>query len=74
MCNRVRGASGQYWQHETFDHWARNDAEAIRIIRYIENNPVAAGLCARPEDFPFSSARYRYEFGLKLYEPITRVP
>jgi len=44
MCNRVRGESGNYWQSETFDHWARDDAEMYRIIEYIERNPVHAGL------------------------------
>ena len=32
MCNRVRGASGAYWQTETFDHWVRDDSEMLRII------------------------------------------
>lgn len=27
MCNRLRGASGSYWQLETFDHWVRDEAE-----------------------------------------------
>jgi hypothetical protein len=27
-----------------------------RIVRYIENNPVKAGLVSRPEDYPWSSA------------------
>ena len=28
-------------------------------LAYIERNPVAAGLCASPEDWPWSSARWR---------------
>ncbi|MBI3821894.1 MAG: transposase [Planctomycetes bacterium] len=48
-----------FWQDESYDHWARDDAEVMRIIAYIENNPVAAGLCAKPEDWPWSSARFR---------------
>ena len=57
MCNRVRGESGSYWQTETFDHWARDEAELLRIIDYIERNPVKAGLVERPDDWRWSSAR-----------------
>ena len=59
MCNRIRGESRAYWQTETFDHWARDEAEMYRIIEYIENNPVKAGLVERPEDWYWSSARIR---------------
>ncbi|HEV3024633.1 MAG TPA: hypothetical protein VGX76_19290 [Pirellulales bacterium] len=31
----------------------------LRIIQYIEQNPVAAGLCAHAEDWPWSSAKPR---------------
>jgi REP element-mobilizing transposase RayT len=45
-----------FWQPETYDHWIRNDDEQTRISRYIRNNPMTAGLCARPEDWCWSSA------------------
>jgi REP element-mobilizing transposase RayT len=48
-----------FWQPESFDHWIRNDEERARIARYIRNNPVKAGLCARPEDWRWSSAWHR---------------
>lgn len=44
-----------FWQRESYDHWIRNDEEKTRIARYIRNNPVMAGLCARPEDWRWSS-------------------
>jgi len=47
---------GRFWQPESYDHWIRNDEERSRIARYIRNNPVAAGLCERPEDWRWSSA------------------
>jgi REP element-mobilizing transposase RayT len=46
-----------FWQRESYDHWIRDDAEKARIARYIRNNPVAAKLCARAEDWQWSSAR-----------------
>jgi putative transposase len=58
--NDLHGARGRtFWQDESYDHWARDEAEIHRIIDYIENNPVAAGLCTRPEQWPWSSARFR---------------
>ncbi|MSR58844.1 MAG: hypothetical protein EXS05_14530 [Planctomycetaceae bacterium] len=48
-----------FWQDESYDHWARDEDELHRIINYIENNPVVAKLCAQPEDWPWSSARFR---------------
>ncbi|HEV2694237.1 MAG TPA: transposase [Verrucomicrobiae bacterium] len=49
----------QFWQTESFDHVIRNPEEQVRLIRYVENNPVKAGFCKRPEDWPWSSASGR---------------
>jgi REP element-mobilizing transposase RayT len=61
--NRINERLGQHghtvWQHESYDHWARDEAEMLRILEYIENNPVAAGLCLRPEEWQWSSASRR---------------
>lgn len=55
--NRLLGRTGQsFWQHESYDHWVRNEKEFNRIVRYIEANPVSAGLSRNPEDWPWSSA------------------
>lgn len=32
QCNKILGRSGAFWQSETFDHYARNDDELLRII------------------------------------------
>ncbi len=47
---------GAFWAADYFDRYVRNEEQLIGGIRYIEANPVKAGLCARPEDWPFSSA------------------
>jgi len=44
-----------FWQDEWFDHWSRSDEEDERIIVYIRNNPVKAGLVARYRDWPYGS-------------------
>ena len=55
--NLLLGFTGsRFWQDESFDHWVRNPAEGEKIRAYIERNAVSAGLVARPEDWPWSSA------------------
>jgi len=55
--NRMLGRTGEtFWQAESFDHWVRNEQEYLRIVAYIENNPVKAGLVGHAEDYPWSSA------------------
>jgi REP element-mobilizing transposase RayT len=56
--NRLLATTGQpFWQDESYDRWVRDAEEFERIARYIENNPVNAGLCASPEDYRWSSGR-----------------
>jgi putative transposase len=57
QANRILGRTGEaFWQTESYDHWVRSEQEWGRIVRYIESNPVGAGLVTRPEDHPWSSA------------------
>ncbi len=56
--NLILGRTGNpFWQSESYDHLVRSDDEFGRIRRYIENNPVKAGLVSAPEEFEWSSAR-----------------
>jgi REP element-mobilizing transposase RayT len=56
--NLILGLTGQpFWQNESHDHLVRSPEEFERIRRYIENNPVKAGLVTNPEEFQWSSAR-----------------
>ena len=54
--NTILARRGRLWAHDYFDRFMRDDAHFATSRRYIEMNPVKAGLCARPEDWPFSSA------------------
>jgi putative transposase len=73
QCNIRRATKGTFWQAESYDHWIRDTDEMERIIHYIENNPVKAGLSATPEDWPFSSARLRRNLGLPFGVPLPPV-
>lgn len=57
--NKLLNRRGQFWQHEPFDRYIRNRKHFVSVIRYIENNPVKAGLCARPAEWRFSSAFHK---------------
>ena len=50
--NKLLGSYGPVWQEESFDHSVRNEDSFYRIKRYIERNPVKAGLVKDPEDWP----------------------
>lgn len=54
--NKVLGRTGQFWQGESYDHCIRDDDDHARCVAYTINNPVSARLCARPEDWQWSSA------------------
>jgi REP element-mobilizing transposase RayT len=57
QANALLGRTGRpFWQDESYDHWVRNPAEMEEIVRYIEANPLAAGLVKRIEDWRWSSA------------------
>lgn len=53
--NRILGRTGKFWQEEYFDRYIRDFDHFENVVSYIEWNPVKAGLCTKPEDWPFSS-------------------
>ena len=57
--NKLLSRSGQFWQHEPFDRYIRSRKHFVNVIRYIENNPVKARLCAEAKDWRFSSAFHK---------------
>jgi REP element-mobilizing transposase RayT len=55
--NRMLGRIGEtFWQRESYDHWVRDQRQFNKIVSYIEDNPVRAGLCLSPADYPWSHA------------------
>jgi putative transposase len=53
QCNRLLGRSGAFWQSESFDHVLRK-GEFGRIIEYILENPVKAGLVDEWSKWPWT--------------------
>ena len=58
-CNKLLGRTGPFWEREPFDRYIRNAQHYHNAVVYIENNPVKARLCEKPEDWRWSSARRR---------------
>jgi REP element-mobilizing transposase RayT len=54
--NAAHGTSGAVWQPRFYDVGIRTESELLVRIRYVEENPVRAGLADQPADYPFSSA------------------
>ena len=57
--NKILGRKGQFWQPGYWDTYMRDLAHESKTRRYIENNPVKAGLTAFSRDWPWCSARFR---------------
>jgi putative DNA methylase len=58
--NKMLSRAGQFWQHESYDHWVRDEDELERIVNYIAWNPVKANLVKKPHEWMFCSAHDRY--------------
>lgn len=54
--NRILGRDGTFWMREYHDREIRSPRHRAFTFSYIERNPVAAGLCAMPEDWRWGSA------------------
>ena len=54
LANDVLGREGAFWQHESYDHVVRDQKEWERIVNYVINNPVKAGLVDYWEAWPWT--------------------
>lgn len=57
QANRVLERSGAFWEHESFDHYIRDKTERRRIVKYVLENPVKAGLVRHWTEWPWSYLR-----------------
>jgi REP element-mobilizing transposase RayT len=60
--NKALGLEGRFWQKEYWDRFMRDEEHFNRARHYVESNPVKAGLCARAEDWPWSSANSMWKW------------
>ncbi|MDJ0364630.1 transposase [Hymenobacter sp. H14-R3] len=52
--NALLGRTGHFWQRESYDHVVRNGQELERVIAYVVNNPVKAGLTNDWQQWPYT--------------------
>jgi non-canonical purine NTP pyrophosphatase (RdgB/HAM1 family) len=53
LINKLRGREGPLWQREYHDRIIRGDKDMASVFRYIESNPVKAGLVTKPGEYEF---------------------
>jgi REP element-mobilizing transposase RayT len=73
QCNaRLHLTGDTFWQPESYDHCVENEDELERIVDYVELNPVKAGLVKSRENWRFSSAYDRIQYGIPLGRPLVK--
>ncbi len=53
-CNLKLERSGAFWHNESYDHYVRDGEELGRIVEYILNNPIKAGLVEEWQEWRFN--------------------
>ena len=56
--NEILSRSGRFWSPDYFDRFIRDRDHFTNAKKYIENNPVKAGLCEAPEEWWWGSAGF----------------
>jgi putative transposase len=65
--NKRHGRWGHLVRNRFYSKLVEDDPHLLELCRYIVLNPVRAGFCASPEDWPWSS--YRACAGMELPHP-----
>ena len=61
--NKLLGREGTFWEREYWDTWIRDEEHRRKAMRYVEWNPVKAGLVQTAAEWRWSSARFWDEYG-----------
>ncbi|MBC8094208.1 MAG: transposase, partial [Akkermansiaceae bacterium] len=65
--NKLLQRQGPFWEREYLDTVVEDEKHRQTAVRYIENNPTKAKLVLDPKEWPWSSARFRDEYGVLKY-------
>jgi len=52
--NKVLNRTGAFWEEESYDHEIKDGEEFGRVVRYVLNNPVKAGLVNHWSEWPWN--------------------
>jgi REP element-mobilizing transposase RayT len=59
--NKANGKTGKIWQKGFYDECIRDEMHLLRVLEYIHNNPLKAGLAMEPEEYLFSSYSHYFQ-------------
>ena len=71
--NFAKGWTGYLWQGR-FASYPMDDAHLMAAVRYVELNPVAAGIVVHAQDWRWSSARSHVSGRRMSGDPLTNLP
>jgi len=69
--NGENGRTGRLWECRYYSTVVDGDSYLWSVSKYIENNPVRAGMVKRPEDYLYSSAKAHI---LEKKDPLLKEP
>lgn len=58
LMNAREGVTGHFFQERYFSYPIQTDGHLVEVVRYVELNPVRAGLADQPESYAWSSAKH----------------
>ena len=59
--NKANGKTGKIWQKGFYDEYIRDELHLLRVLEYMHNNPVKAGLVTTAEEYSFSSYNHYFQ-------------
>jgi putative transposase len=62
--NKVHGVTGHLWGKRFWSRIVRGDNDVVAVCKYIDDNPVKAGLVKKAEDWVFGGL-YHHRQGIK---------
>ncbi len=68
--NNLLNRTGQVWMMEYFDRYIRDYEHFDKVVNYIHNNPVKAGLVKNPAEYRWSSAYEEGSGGVRASSPL----
>jgi putative transposase len=59
--NKANDKTGKIWQKGFYDEHIRGELHLLKVLEYIHNNPLKAGLVMEPEEYPYSSYSHYFQ-------------
>ena len=60
-CNKLLKRKGQFWHHENYDHFIRDDKDLAYQLNYLFHNPVKARLIDEAQNWKYTWTKETYD-------------